>query len=142
MYSVVTNLGLIAASKAASLAWLGLVSLLSVQVSGQALYKLDLNEKAGEGIYVVTFQVCKLCPVSVKVDSKVVKNVQGDGYARDNTLIKYLDNITAPLLSYTYCHRLQMFYTRPRMYISTYAFNNEESNELYSEYHLGRAAFR
>ena len=67
---------------------------------------------------------------------------QGDGYARDNTLIKYLDNITAPLLSYTYCHRLQMFYTRPRMYISTYAFNNEESNELYSEYHLGRAAFR
>ena len=68
--------------------------------------------------------------------------VQGDGYARDNTLIKYLDNITAPLLSYTYCHRLQMFYTRPRMYISTYAFNNEESNELYSEYHLGRAAFR
>ena len=37
---------------------------------------------------------------------------QGDGYARDNTLIRYLDNITAPLLSYTYCHRLQMFYTR------------------------------
>lgn len=67
MYSVVTNLGLIAASKAASLAWLGLVSLLSVQVRGQALYKLDLNEKAGEGIYVVTFQVCKLSSVSVKV---------------------------------------------------------------------------
>ena len=75
-------------------------------------------------------------------DSKSLQSAQGDGYARDNTLIKYLDNITAPLLSYTYCHRLQMFYTRPRMYISTYAFNNEESNELYSEYHLGRAAFR
>ena len=28
------------------------------------------------------------------------------------------------------------------MYISTYAYNDEESNELYSEYHLGRAAFR
>ena len=60
MHSVVTNLGLIAASKAASLAWLGLVSLLSVRVEGQALYKLDLNEKAGEGIYVVSFQVYKL----------------------------------------------------------------------------------
>ena len=27
-------------------------------------------------------------------------------------------------------------------YISTYAYNDEESNELYSEYHLGRSAFR
>ena len=62
MYSLVTNLGLVAASKVASLTWLGLVSLLIVQlqVRGQGLYTLDLNEKAGEGIYVVTFQVCKL----------------------------------------------------------------------------------
>ena len=59
MYSVVTNLGLMAASKAASLAWLGLASLLCAQVRGQGLYTLDLNEKAGEGIYVVTFQVNK-----------------------------------------------------------------------------------
>ena len=62
MYSVVTNLGLVAAFKVVSLAWLGVASLLSVQlqVRGQGLYTLDLNEKAGEGIYVVTFQVCKL----------------------------------------------------------------------------------
>lgn len=59
MYSVVTNLGLMAASKVASLAWLGLASLLCAQVRGQGLYTLDLNEKAGEGIYVVTFQVYK-----------------------------------------------------------------------------------
>ena len=59
MYPVVTNLGLVAVSKVASLTWLGLASLLSVQlqVRGQGLYTLDLNEKAGEAIYVVTFQV-------------------------------------------------------------------------------------
>ena len=67
---------------------------------------------------------------------------QADGYARDNTLLKYKGSIDNPLLSYTYCHRFQMAYTRPRMYISTYAFDDDESNELYSEYHLGRAAFR
>ena len=91
-------------------------------VSGQALYKLELNDKVGEGIFVGSFQA--------------------DGYARDDTSLRYNDSINIPLLSYTYCHRVQMFYTRPRMYVSTYAFNNEESNELYSEYHLGRAAFR
>lgn len=35
-----------------------------------------------------------------------------------------------------------MFYTRPRMYLTTYAYSNEDTNELYSEYHLGRSAFR
>ena len=69
MYSVVTNLGLVAASKVASLTWLGLASLLSVQlqVRGQGLYTLDLNEKAGEGIYVVTFQVNFLVECLLKV---------------------------------------------------------------------------
>ena len=28
------------------------------------------------------------------------------------------------------------------MYITTYAYDNTETNELYSEYHLGRSAFR
>ena len=64
MYSVVTNLGLVATFKVVSLTWLGVASLLSVrlQVRGQGLYTLDLNEKAGEGIYVVTFQVNFLAP--------------------------------------------------------------------------------
>ena len=57
MYLVVTNLGLMVVSKTASLAWLGLISLVCVRVEGQGLYTLDLNEKAGEGIYVVSFQV-------------------------------------------------------------------------------------
>ena len=57
MYPVVTNLGLMVVSKTASLAWLGLISLVCVRVEGQGLYTLDLNEKAGEGIYVVSFQV-------------------------------------------------------------------------------------
>ena len=45
-------------------------------------------------------------------------------------------------MAYTYCVRFQLFYTRPRMYLSTYAFDDEETNELYAEYHLGRSAFR
>ena len=28
------------------------------------------------------------------------------------------------------------------MYLFTYAYNDEDTNELYSEYHLGRQAFR
>ena len=28
------------------------------------------------------------------------------------------------------------------MYLGTYAFDDEDTNELYSEYHLGRSAFR
>ena len=31
-----------------------------------------------------------------------------------------------------------MFYTRPRMYLFTYAFSDEDTNELYAEYHLSR----
>ena len=119
---MVTNLGVMVVSKAASVSWVTLFSCLVVGTQGQALYKLELNDKAGEGIYVAS--------------------LQGDGYARDNTLLKYKGNVTNPLLSYTYCHRFQMAYTRPRMYISTYAYDDDESNELYSEYHLGRAAFR
>ena len=115
---LLTNMAGVLASRLAAITWVCMFS----SVSGQALYKLELNEKVGEGIFVGSFQT--------------------DGYARDDTSLRYNDSINAPLLSYTYCHRIQMFYTRPRMYISTYAFNNEESNELYSEYHLGRAAFR
>ena len=38
--------------------------------------------------------------------------------------------------------RYQLYYTRPRMYLFTYAYDDEDTNELYSEYHLGRQAFR
>ena len=31
-----------------------------------------------------------------------------------------------------------MFYTRPRMYLFTYAYSDEDTNELYAEYHLSR----
>lgn len=56
--------------------------------------------------------------------------------------MRYKNTIEAPLMAYTYCVRFQLFYTRPRMYLSTYAFDDEETNELYAEYHLGRSAFR
>ena len=56
--------------------------------------------------------------------------------------MRFNGTLNAPLLSYTFCHRFQLFYTRPRMYLGTYAFDDEETNELYSEYHLGRGAFR
>ena len=39
-------------------------------------------------------------------------------------------------------YRVQLYYTRPRMYITTYAYSNEETDELFSEFHLGRNAFR
>ena len=35
-----------------------------------------------------------------------------------------------------------LYYTRPRMYLFTYAYDDDDTNELYSEYHLGRSAFR
>ena len=41
--------------------------------------------------------------------------MKADGYARDNTLLKYKEEIKNPLFSYTYCHRFQMYYTRPRL---------------------------
>ncbi|XP_023331567.1 uncharacterized protein LOC111703755 [Eurytemora carolleeae] len=49
---------------------------------------------------------------------------------------------TSGLLSFTYCHRFKLYYNRPRMFIMTYAYNDQDTNELYSEYHLGRSAFR
>ncbi len=33
-------------------------------------------------------------------------------------------------------------YKATRMYLFSYAASNEEANELYAEYHLGRLAFR
>ena len=118
IYLLLSNMARVAASRLLAMSWVCMFS----SVSGQALYSLELNDKVGEGIFVASFQT--------------------DGYARDDTSLRYNDSINIPLMSYTYCHRVQMFYTRPRMYVSTYAFNNEETNELYSEYHLGRAAFR
>lgn len=38
--------------------------------------------------------------------------------------------------------RYMLYYTRPRMYLFTYAYDDDDTNELYSEYHLGRSAFR
>ena len=35
-------------------------------------------------------------------------------------------------------HGAQVYYTRPRMYLCTYAYDDDDTNELYSEYHLGR----
>ena len=36
----------------------------------------------------------------------------------------------------------QIHYERPRNYLFTYAVDDDNSNELYAEYHLGRSAFR
>ena len=33
-------------------------------------------------------------------------------------------------------------YERPRMYVFTYAVSDEDANELFAEFHLGRKAFR
>jgi len=109
-------------SKCFAIAWLSIFTSLVTQTYGQAQYTLEQNENAGSGVYVGIFQ--------------------GDGYARTDTSLKYNSTILTPLLSYTFCHRFQLYYTRPRMYLSTYAFDDEETNELYSEYHLGRSAFR
>ena len=67
---------------------------------------------------------------------------QGDGYSRDTSWAFYNGTIPNPLISYTVCHRYKIYYDRPRMYIFTYAFDDKDANELYSEYHLGRRAFR
>lgn len=45
-------------------------------------------------------------------------------------------------MSFTVCHRFQLFYERPRMYVFTYAYSDEDTNELYAEIHLGRHAYR
>ena len=46
------------------------------------------------------------------------------------------------LISFTVCQRFQLWFERPRMYLFTYAYSDEEANELFAEYHLGRLAFR
>jgi len=110
-------------SRYLSILWLAFFIGILDRVEGQlGLYKLDVNPDAASGVYVVI--------------------TQGDGYARDDTLAMYNGTIEQPLMSYTFCHRFQLYYTRPRMYLTTYAYSNEDTNELYSEYHLGRSAFR
>ena len=53
----ISNIGFILASKLMSVTYVGLFSSLVSMVESQALYKLDLNDKAGEGIYVASLQV-------------------------------------------------------------------------------------
>jgi len=96
-------------------------------VQGQALYKLDVNEDTADGIFITEYQR--------KGYAKITSHSEYNGTIEQS---KYEQGI----LSYTFCHRFQMYYTRPRMYITTYAYTNEDTNELYSEYHLGRSAFR
>ena len=53
----VSNVFCIVACKVVTLSWVTIFSSLIAGIEGQGLYKLDLNEKAGEGIYVAAFQV-------------------------------------------------------------------------------------
>lgn len=110
-------------------------------------YTLDLNEKSSEGIFVTLYQM--------------------EGYAKTSSWLEFngtIDEEKWPqgLFSFTFCHRypriyqtysiqklftkyyyrFEMNYLRPRNYLFTYAVNDEDTNELYSEYHLGRKAFR
>jgi len=92
-----------------------------------AAYTLDINENTGDGIFVTYYQRY--------------------GYAKEASWAEYngtIDPVKWPqgLMSYTFCHRYQLYYTRPRMYLTTYAYDDDDTNELYSEYHLGRQAFR
>ena len=65
--------------------WLSFFSYLAVTEAQMPMYTLEPNNNAGTGIYVVSFQ--------------------GDGYARDDTSIKYNGTFQTPLMSYTFCHR-------------------------------------
>jgi len=67
---------------------------------------------------------------------------QEDGYSKATSWAKYNGSMDNDLYSFSVCHRQKLFYNRPRMYIFTYAYNDKDANELYSEYHLGRKAFR
>jgi len=67
---------------------------------------------------------------------------QTRGYSKDSSWAFYNGTLKDPLYSFTVCHRFQIYYDRPRMYIFTYAYDDKDANELYSEYHLGRKAFR
>lgn len=71
-----------------------------------------------------------------------IMEFQGDGYASAETWATYNGSVTTDQISFTVCHRIQLWYQRPRMYLFTYAFSDEEANELFSEFHLGRLAFR
>merc|ERR550532_299711 len=68
--------------------------------------------------------------------------VQNEGYASAKSLGEYNGTITSPLASFTVCFRAQISFTRPRMYVFTYAVDDDNTNELYAEFHLGRGAFR
>jgi len=67
---------------------------------------------------------------------------QGDGYSKADSWAYYNGSVDNDLISFTFCHRFQVYFDRPRMYLFTYAYDNKDANELYSEYHLGRKAFR
>ena len=46
--------------------------------------------------------------------------------------VKDKDLLQAPLYSYTVCHRFNIKYDRPRMYIFTYAYDDKDANEIFS----------
>ncbi|XP_023336040.1 uncharacterized protein LOC111707216 [Eurytemora carolleeae] len=71
-----------------------------------------------------------------------VYKFQTKGYSSDKSYARFNGTIPEPLYSFTVCHRIQIHYERPRMYVFTYASSDENSNDLYSEYHLGRRGFR
>jgi len=107
-----------------------LLSILFQEASGQQVqYELEANEDSAGGIFVIDFQ--KEGYTSTESWAEFNGTVDAE---------KYKD--TGGLFTYTLCHRFQLYYTRPRMYLFTYAFDDQDTNELYSEYHLGRSAFR
>ena len=69
MYIIFSNLGCMVFSKIVTVGWVAVFSSFIYSANGQGLYTLDLNEKAGEGIYVAEFQVNQV----EKLSSKSVK---------------------------------------------------------------------
>jgi len=67
---------------------------------------------------------------------------QDDGYTTIESWASYNGTIKEDLVSFTLCTRIKLYYERPRMYIFTYAYDDETTNELFAEYHLGRSALR
>lgn len=67
---------------------------------------------------------------------------QDDGYTSVDSWASYNGTIKEDLVSFTMCARINIWYERPRMYIFTYAYDEEHTNELFAEYHLGRHALR
>jgi len=68
--------------------------------------------------------------------------LQADGYTTIESWAAYNGTIKEDLVSFTKCSRVQIWYDRPRMYIFTYAYDDEQTNELFAEYHLGRGGLR